>query len=313
MIDNACRAAVEAGIDPVVAIQMASLTAAELFGLDHGKAATDPRERRGAIAPGKRADLLVLDDLSFKRAPYRVFAAGALVAEDGRFVGEIESANEDVQRLEQRLLASVALPELDRAVFDYAFEPGEAVIDVIPGNAINRIARPETADGLRRIMLIERHGRGVAAQQAGVDGDDAAGMGLVGKHIGRSWVRRFTITGGAMASSIGHDSHNICVVGDNPDDMLAAVQAVGQGGFVLVRGGEVVARIALPLGGLMSDGTAEEVAAEHDAFMREGRAMGIEPPLDPIMGMIFLPLPVIPTVRIRPEGLFDVRTFTYVS
>ena len=84
--------------------------------------------------------------------------------------------------------------------------------------------------------------------------------------------------------------------------MMAAVEAVGQGGHVLVRNGEVVARIPLALGGLMSEGTAEDVAAQHDDFMAKARAMGIEPPLDPIMGIIFLPLPVIPTLRIRPVG-----------
>jgi len=91
------------------------------------------------------------------------------------------------------------------------------------------------------------------------------------------------------------------------------VAAVGQGGFVLVRDGEVKAKIDLPLGGLMSDGTAEEVAEQHDAFMAAAREAGIQPPLDPIMGMIFLPLPVIPTLRIRPEGMFDVTTFTYAN
>ena len=95
--------------------------------------------------------------------------------------------------------------------------------------------------------------------------------------------------------------------------MMAAVEAVGQGGHVLVRNGEVVARIPLALGGLMSEGTAEDVAAQHDDFMAKARAMGIEPPLDPIMGIIFLPLPVIPTLRIRPEGMFDVTTFTYAD
>ena len=125
--------------------------------------------------------------------------------------------------------------------------------------------------------------------------------------------RGFTITGGAIASTIGHDSHNVCVVGDNAADMMAAVEAVGQGGHVLVRNGEVVARIPLALGGLMSEGTAEDVAAQHDDFMVKARAMGIEPPLDPIMGIIFLPLPVIPTLRIRPEGMFDVTTFTYAD
>ena len=79
-----------------------------------------------------------------------------------------------------------------------------------------------------------------------------------------------------------------------------------------MRKGEVVAKVPLPLGGLMSDGTAEEVAEQHDAFMKEARAMGIKEPLDPIMGIIFLPLAVIPTLRIRPEGMFDASTFKYI-
>lgn len=309
MIDNACRVAVEASIDPVAAVSMASLSTAEAFGLDHGS--RDPHELRGGIAPGKRADLQLLDDLAFKTAPHRVYAAGKLVAEDGAFVGEIAPETPEVAALADKLRASVHLPELSLDVFSYDFEPGEAVIDAIPGKAITGMVRPETAEGLRRIMLIERHGRGAALQAEGADGDGPAGCGLVGKHIGRGWVRGYTITGGAIASTIGHDSHNVCVVGDNAADMKVAVESVGQGGHVLVRDGKVVARIPLALGGLMSDGTAEDVAAEHDAFMAEARTMGIEPPLDPIMGIIFLPLPVIPTLRIRPEGIFNAATFSF--
>lgn len=271
-------------------------------------------DRRGAIAPGKRADVLLLDNLAFEGAPHRVYVAGELLAEDGAFVGSIAPVDSrpGLDKLEGRLRDSVQLPELSLDVFSYKFRPGEAVIDVIPGNAVTGMARPETAEGLRRIMLIERHGRGVEAQLSGADGDGAAGTGLAGRHIGQGWVRGFAIRG-AIASTIGHDSHNVCVVGDDPADMLAAVRAVGSGGFVLVQDGEVRAKIDLPLGGLMSDKTAEEVAREHDAFMEAGRAMGIEPPLDPIMGMIFLPLPVIPTLRIRPEGMFDVTTFSYAE
>ena len=261
MIDNACRVAIEAGIDPVVAISMASLSTAEAFGLDHG--CRDPHELRGAIAPGKRADLLVLNDLTFATAPHRVYAAGALVAQDGTFVGEIAPEMAEVAALADELRASVKLPKLSLDVFDYAFKPGEAVIDVVPGKAITGMVRPESAEGLRRIMLIERHGRGVSLQAEGADGDGPAGLGLVGKHIGRGWVRGFTITGGAIASTIGHDSHNVCVVGDNAADMMAAVEAVGQGGHVLVRNGEVVARIPLALGGLMSEGTAEDLSLIH--------------------------------------------------
>lgn len=312
MIDNACRMAVEAGIDPVLAISMAALSAAEIFGLDHGRSCA--RERCGAVAPGKRADLLLLDDLSFASAPHRVYAAGELVAKDGAFVGAIADATDEVRALEARLRGSVHLPALSDELFSYDFTPGEAVIDVVAaGNAVTGTVRPADAAGLRRIMLIECHGRGVAAQRAGADGTGPAGTGLVGRHVGRGWVRGFTITDGAIASTIGHDSHNICAVGDNPADMRAAVEAVAQGGFVLVRRGRVAARIDLPLGGLMSDRPASEVAAAHDAFMAEARAAGIEPPLDPIMGMIFLPLPVIPELRIRPEGMFDVTTFSFVS
>lgn len=311
MIDNACRMAVEAGIDPVVAISMATLSTAECFGFDHGFA--DPRERRGAVAPGKRADLIVLDDLSFTAPPHQVYSAGSLVASDGRFVGEIGPASARAAELERALRGSVMLPELSDEVFAYPFRPGEAVIDVVPGKAITGCVRPETQDGLRRIMLIERHGRGVAAQSAGADGDGPAGTGLVGRHIGRGWVRGFSIEGGAIASTVGHDSHNVCVVGDNPLDMRVAVEGVGEGGFVLARSGRIVAKLDLPLGGLMSDRPADEVADQHDEFVAQCREAGIEPPLDPVMGMIFLPLPVIPSLRIRPEGMFDTIRYEYAG
>lgn len=308
-IDNACRVAIESGINPITAITMGTLSAAECFGLDHGRASA--LERRGAIAPGKRADLLLLDNLEFTSAPYQVYAAGNLVAQQGTFVGSIAPETAEVQKLAQSLRESVKMPQLSEEVFDFPFRPGEAVIDVIPGKAITGMLRPETSKGLQRIVLIERHGRGLAAQHQ-LGSDDTPGVELIGKHIGRGWLHGYPIENGAIASSVGHDSHNVCVVGTNPADMLKAAEALDRGGHVLVRNGEVVAKIPLPLGGLMSDATAEEVAAQHDAFMEEARAMGIEEPLDPIMGIIFLPLAVIPTLRIRPEGMFDATTFEYV-
>ena len=312
MIDNACRVAIEAGIDPVVAISMASLSTAEAFGLDHG--CRDPHELRGAIAPGKRADLLVLDDLTFATAPHRVYAAGALVAQDGTFVGEVAPETAEVAALADELRASVKLPKLSLDVFDYAFKPGEAVIDVIPGMAITGMA---SSRELPRTCVALCLSSAMAAACRCRPRASTATVPLAWAWSASISVAAgcaaFTITGGAIASTIGHDSHNVCVVGDNAADMMAAVEAVGQGGHVLVRNGEVVARIPLALGGLMSEGTAEDVAAQHDDFMVKARAMGIEPPLDPIMGIIFLPLPVIPTLRIRPEGMFDVTTFTYAD
>ena len=310
MIDNACRTAIEAGIDPLTALSMGTLSAAECFGLDHGP--LNPLDRCGSIAPGKRADILLLDNLLFEKAPYQVYAAGKLVAEQGRFVGSIEEEPAEVHALAENLRGSVKLPRLSPAVFEYDFQPGEAVIDVIPGKAITGMVRPKSQEGLRRIVLIERYGRGVAAQNAAHPSPDTYGLELVNAHLGRGWVHGYPIENGAIASTVGHDSHNVCVVGSNPDDMLKAVEALGQGGHVLVRNGKVVARIPLPLGGLMSDSTAETVAEQHDEFMAQARKMGIQQPLDPIMGIIFLPLAVIPTLRIRPEGMFDASTFTYV-
>lgn len=310
-IDNACRLAVMAGIDPLVALSMATLSAAECLGLDHGHI---PSSRAcGALAPGRRADIVMLDDLSFSRLPMQVYAGGELVAENGVFVGRVEDPSDEVISLEKTLTDSVKLPRLDDEVFSYDFVAGQAVIDVIPGNVVTRCTRPEDAAGLRRVAVVERHGRARRLQDEGCDGSSFAGSGLVGVHVGRGWVRGFPLEGGALASSVGHDSHNICVIGDNPSDMRVAVEAVGQGGFVLVRDGRVVSRVDLPLGGLMSDSSVEEVAREHAAFRETARSFGIEGDLDPLMGLVFLPLPVIPAVRIRPEGLFDVTTFTYID
>lgn len=310
-IDNACRLAVMAGIDPLVALSMATLSAAECLGLDHGRI---PASRAcGALAPGRRADIVMLDGLSFSRPPMRVYAGGELVAENGVFVGRVEDPSDEVISLEKTLTDSVKLPHLDDEVFSYDFISGQAVIDVIPGNVVTRCARPEDAAGLRRVAVVERHGRARRLQDEGCDGSLFAGSGLVGVHVGRGWVRGFPLERGALASSVGHDSHNICVIGDNPSDMRMAVEAVGQGGFVLVRNGRVVSRVDLPLGGLMSDSSVEEVACEHAAFRETARSFGIEGDLDPLMGLVFLPLPVIPAVRIRPEGLFDVTTFSYID
>lgn len=145
MIDNACRVAIEAGIDPVVAISMASLSTAEAFGLDHG--CRDPHELRGAIAPGKRADLLLLDDLTFAKAPHRVYAAGALVAQDGTFVGEVAPETAEVAALADELRASVKLPKLSLDVFDYAFA-GRGRYRCHPGYGYHGYGPPRERRGL---------------------------------------------------------------------------------------------------------------------------------------------------------------------
>lgn len=303
MIDNAIRIAISEGLDPVTAISMATLSPAICFGFH--RRSLDPRERRGAIAPGKRADILILDDLKFEKAPKSVYAYGKHVAEKGKVLVETPCSNAKISQLEDVLLSTVKLPDLKRDIFDFEFHTGDNAIEIKPENLITSLIKQKDCKGLRRIVVIERHGRGQSAQRSG--------EGLLNKYIGRSWISGLPIQNGALASSIGHDSHNVCVVGDNPDDMLLAVQSIGQGAHVLVSNGEVVARISLPLGGLMSQGTAKQVATEHIKFVEKARELGIEPPQDPIMGIIFLALPVIPDIRLRPQGLFDVNNLKYLE
>ena len=172
---------------------------------------------------------------------------------------------------------------------------------MVPGKAITGMVRPENAEGLRRIMLIERHGRGVSLQAEGAMATVPLAWGLsasISAAAGYAALPSRAVPSPRRSAT----TRTTCAwwaITLRYDD---CVEAVGQGGHVLVRNGEVVARIPLALGGLMSEGAAEDVAAQHDDFMVKARAMGIEPPLDPIMGIIFLPLPVIPTLRIRPEA-----------
>ena len=248
MIDNACRVAIEAGVDPVVAISMASLSTAEAFGLDHG--CRDPHELRGAIAPGKRADLLLLDDLTFAKAPHRVYAAGALVAQDGTFVGEIAPEMVEVAALADELRASVKLPKLSLDVFDYAFKPGEAL-------SMSSRVWPS------RVWLAPRVPRACAAlclssaTAAACRCRPRAPMATA--PLAWAWSASISVAAGCAALPSravpsprrSATTRTTCAWwGDSAADMMAAVEAVGQGGHVLVRNGKVVARIPLALGGL---------------------------------------------------------------
>lgn len=302
MVDNAVRVGIESGIDPIDAVIMASLTASELFGLEHGAL----RERRGSIAPGRRADFLLVKDLSFKGFPAEVYVAGQHVAHEGTLLVDMKDESDAGIAARQVIENSVKLPKLDQGVFEYPFNPAIPAVGITPTNAITEKVVAASEDGLRRIVLVERHGRARDAQLGGAELPD-----LIGKHIGRGFVKGYDIVDGAVASTIGHDSHNVLIVGDNAADMLKAYELVGQGGFVAVSKGREVARIDLPLGGLMSDRSALEVAAAHDEFERVVRGLGVKEPVDPIMGLIFLSLPVIPEVRITPQGIFDVTTFSY--
>ena len=278
-LDYLIRTAIRLGAPPLAAYRAASWSAARAFGLHD----------RGLVAPGHRADLVVLDDLDDCRV--------SAVLSAGRTVGEglvaSRSAPEPIGR------RSLKVRRVEAEDFrSPGSGPSTCVIGVVPGRIITerlQITLPYRG-GERRIDLdqdvvkvavVERHGR-------------TGG-------IGRAFVKGFGMKRGAIASSVGHDSHNVTVVGADDADMAVAVNRLGEieGGFVVAEGGEVRSEIALPMAGLMSLLSHEEVCAALRPLKAAAQELGVTLP-EPFLQVAFLPLPVIPHLKITDKGLVDV-------
>ena len=274
--------------------RMASWSAAQAFGL----------RDRGLVAPGWRADLALLDDLE-------ACAVSDVVA-GGQLVGEaLFGARTPVEPVG---LDSVRLSEIPPSAF--ANTPSEAkgpVIGVDPGRIITRhdvLTLPlfegrraaDPAQDVAKVAVIERHGRT----------GGAGGAGTL-PNIGLGFVRGFGLSHGALASSVGHDSHNVTVVGMDDASMALAVERVRalRGGFVVAADGKVLGEMALPLAGLMSLEPYEEVERGLRPLRDAARALGCALP-EPFLQVGFLPLPVIPHLKITDRGLVDVDRFAFV-
>jgi len=279
-IDAMVRQAIALGLDPLTAFQLASLNIVEYFGL----------RDRGAIAPGKRADLMVFDDLQSPRAR-AVYRGGRLVAKDGTLLPY------------ERPQRSPALPvslNVRRTSLQFRI-PAEGtrvrVIDIIPDQIKTRasVADAPIANGeivadpsrdLLKLAVIERH-----------TGSGRMGVGL---------VRGFALTLGALASTVAHDAHNIIVTGCSDEAMRTAVELLLEmrGGLVAVAGRDAV-RLPLPIAGLMSDQPIGAVADQLRTLLAMARRMGC-PLADPFMTLSFLALSVIPELKLTDHGLVDV-------
>jgi adenine deaminase len=291
-IDDVVRKAIAWGLEPVTAIQMATINTAEYFRLWNV----------GAVAPGYRADLLVLDDLAAIHVA-QVYAAGELVAEGGRFFpARADMPHVPIQRSVQ--VDAAALDFTVPAGQGWARMPMARVIGAIPEQVVTEDLRlePTIVDGyavsdpardLLKIAVVERH-RGTG-------------------NIGLGLVHGVGLKRGAIASSVAHDSHNIVVIGANDADMRAAVAAIAEmdGGQVAVADGQVQAACPLPIAGLMSDRPLEEVRDQVAALTDAAHALGCTLP-DPLMTMSFLALPVIPALKLTDKGLVDVNKFDFV-
>ncbi|MCQ9154115.1 adenine deaminase [Acidomonas methanolica] len=285
-LDFMIRTAIARGVAPVAAYRAASLSAATAFGL----------RDRGMIAPGWRADIVLLDALESCRVS-DVIAGGRLV-DDALFAAREVIAPVGLESV--KLARNLAAEDL-AVTGSGAARP---VIGVIPGQIITTFLRidlperdglvlPDPAADVAKVVVIARHG--------------------VNDNIGRGFVKGFGLTGGALASSVGHDSHNLCAVGLDDADMARALNRLAEigGGFVAVRDGVVLAELPLPVAGLMSDQPYEAVRDALVVLRDVARGLGgtLE---EPFLQLAFLPLPVIPHLKITDRGMLDVNRMAFV-
>ncbi len=286
-IDGIIRRAESLGADPLTAKRMGSYCPARYFGL----------REYGAVAPGYRADLMVLSDLEEMKV-CQVYKEGKLAAEDGCVISLSPGILPDRY---ERVRHSFHLEPVREQ--DFALEPAGnclRVIGLTPGELLTRL---ETVSWSRK--------RGYAP---GVDPDeDIVKLAVLERHHGTGhrgigFLSGYGLKAGAVATSVAHDSHNLIVAGVSDRDMAVAAEAVRQaeGGLAVAKDGEVLGILPLPIGGLMAAEPAEEVDRKLEELKALARELGVPDEIDPFMTLAFVSLPVIPEVRLNTCGLVDV-------
>jgi adenine deaminase len=287
-IDFMIRTAVEKSIDPFTAIRIATVNPARHFGLRH----------LGAIAPGKKADMVVFSDLQNLTAE-EVYCSGCLTAAGGKLIGEIVSTG------------SATCPStmnVKDGSIDFTIPAEKKKIRVIELMEKEIITRQAVHDAKIRDGLVISDTSADMLKIAVVERHKATG------NIGKAFVSGFGFKKGAIASSVAHDSHNIIVVGTCDEDMKTAVERIIEmnGGLAAACGRKINAELPLPIAGLMSDKPLEIVRSQMDAMTNAARAIGATV-ADPFMILSFLALPVIPELKLTDHGLFDVDQFKHIS
>lgn len=290
-IDDALRKAVAGGLDPVWAVTIATLNAAECYSLND----------RGAIAPMRLADLVVVDNLSSFNARY-VFKGGKLVAKDGNPLFDTT-----VRYLPESVLNTVHVRKLTAEDFRLTLKGKKArVMTILPGNVVTgcEIMDIASADG-----------------DVDIVGTDVLKMAVVERHkytgnIGKGLLKGYGFKGGAMGITISHDSHNIILLGDDNESMAKAANELARigGGMVIAdKKADKVYSLTLDIGGLMSSRDAESLQRDSKALIERAYSMGVDREQEAFMSLAFLSLAVIPQLKLLDTGLFDVTKFAFTS
>lgn len=288
-LDYLIKLCIENGIEPIDAITMATINPAQYFGLKH----------LGAIAPGFQGDLVVIEDLN-KFTIKKVYKKGILVGQEGKCTYELNKTDE----LKSPIILSTGLKVREITIKDLKLKlDGDylQVIKIIPDQLLTEkmvIPKEKYTTGqydIAKLVVIERH--------------KATG------NIGLGLVTGFNLKGGAIVSTVAHDSHNIVAIGDNDEDIVKAVKTVVElnGGLAVVKDGRVLASLSLPVGGLMSEEPLERVVEKVEQLEKAAQELNIPKELSPFMTLSFLSLPVIPHLRVTDKGLVDVDEFKIVE
>ncbi len=285
-INANARMAVAAGIDPIDAIKMASYNAARAYGI----------RGVGAIAPGYKADMVLLEDL-------KDFKVKQVISRFGRpYTGEEQIPS---PILPPQVFNSVRLPEISKDDLALKCHVSAPVIKMIPHQLVTELVyrdveRDENgcfipSEGMVKLAVIERH-HATGSMAVGI----LEGLGI--KH-------------GAVASTVAHDSHNLVVAGDNDEDMLMAIESLRDcgGGYSVVSRGVVLARLPLPIAGLMTAAPVNDVLEIQQALLDALYSLGAKRDSDPLIALSFMALPVIPAVKLTDEGLFDAVNFKFIK
>jgi adenine deaminase len=289
------KLAIQSGLDPIIAISMATYNTCQCYKLDE----------KGAIAPGYIADFSLVDNVDELNI-IDVYKNGRLVVKDKKLINEVST---DVCEKPEKLMASVNIPNLTKEdiAIDMKGHKKANVIEVINNGVVTKKSiedviinekghfQPDVQRDQQKIVVIERH----------------RNSGNIGKGI----LKGLKLESGAIATTISHDSHNLIVVGTNDEDILKAIEAIKdmQGGIVVVNNNEVLAKLSLEICGLITTRDSESVIEELENLNKMIKTIAPQVSVNPLLTLSFMSLVVIPEIKVCEKGLFDFSTFDFIN